>query len=203
MLPAWLTSLWLEALYFTGCAWLAEWWRRDSGVILRFQRVRPGRPGAFQPLLSDQISPRALARLLRALTRWNYDFLSLDQLSERLRRPPHRARRFVCVTFDLGYRDFLDHAWPILKSLHVPATLYLPSNFPDHLGVLWWLALEQIVARNDRIGLILSGVKQRLDCRSTEQKNAVFDFIFAELRAMPIIYIARETIATAFCPEMG
>ena len=54
------------------------------------------------------------------------------------------------IRLQLGWPD---HAWPILKSLHVPATLYLPSNFPDHLGVLWWLALEQIVARNDRIGL--------------------------------------------------
>jgi peptidoglycan/xylan/chitin deacetylase (PgdA/CDA1 family) len=179
-----LTTLWLEALYFTGCAWLAEWWRRDGGVILRFQRVRPGRPGAFQPLRSDQISPRAFARLLRALKRWNYDVLSIDQMVERLRQPPHRARRFVCVTFDVGYRDFLDHAWPVLKSSGVPVTLYLPSSFPDHLGELWWLALEQIVGRNDRIGLILDGVEQRLDCRSTEQKVEVFDFVLQALRTM-------------------
>src|SRR5439155_25410330 len=127
---------------------------------------------------------RALARLLRALRRWNYDIISIDQLRERLQHPPDRPRRFVCLTFDIGYRDFLEFGWPILKSYGAPATLYLPANFPDHLGELWWLGLEQVVARHDRIGLILGGVAQRLDCRSSSEKTEVFDYLHESVRAM-------------------
>ena len=58
-------------------------------------------------------------------------------------------RRFVCITFDDGYRDTLQWAYPILKQYEVPFAVYIPTSFPDRLGELWWLALEAVVARNE------------------------------------------------------
>ena len=40
-------------------------------------------------------------------------------------------RRFACLTFDDGYRDFLTHAWPVLKRNAAPATVFLVA---DRLG---------------------------------------------------------------------
>ena len=34
-------------------------------------------------------------------------------------------RKFVCFTFDDGYRDNLEHAYPILKRHGVPFALYM------------------------------------------------------------------------------
>jgi peptidoglycan/xylan/chitin deacetylase (PgdA/CDA1 family) len=179
-----LNNLWLEVVSLAGLPRVVEWRHRDVGVILRFERVRPRRSDAFQPLLSREVSPQDLDRFVRALKRWNYDVISIEQLSRRLQHPPDRARQFVCITFDIGYRDFRDHAWPILKSHGVPVALYLPANFPDQLGELWWLALEEVVATQDRIGLIVNGVEQRLDCRSVREKNVIFDHLFQAVRAM-------------------
>ena len=39
-------------------------------------------------------------------------------------------RRFVCLTFDDGYRDNLEYAYPILKKYEVPFALYVPTSFP-------------------------------------------------------------------------
>lgn len=181
----WLTSLWLEILYFTGCARFAEWWRAGEGVILRFEHVRPPKPGRFQPLRRSEIAPDRFERMLRALRRWRYDIIAIGELAERLRRPGARPRRFVCITFDIGYRDFLEQAWPILKRQGVPVTLYVPANFADRLGELWWLALEEIVARNDRIGLFIEGREHRLECSRPADKEQAFEFLCATLRAMP------------------
>jgi peptidoglycan/xylan/chitin deacetylase (PgdA/CDA1 family) len=186
ILLSWLTSLRLEILYFAGCARFFEWWRAGEGVILRFERVCPRKSSRFQPLRSREISPEFLDRLLRALRRWKYDILAIDALPERLRRPGARPRRFVCLTFDIGYRDFHDHAWPILKKHDAPVALYIPANFPDQLGELWWPALEDVVARNDRIGLIIGGVEHRLDCRRVHDKRQVFDFLYETIGAMPM-----------------
>ena len=48
-------------------------------------------------------------------------------------------RRFVCFTFDDGYRDNLQYALPILKKYDAPFALYIPTSFPDRPGELWWL----------------------------------------------------------------
>ena len=39
-------------------------------------------------------------------------------------------RRFVCLTFDDGYRDNLRYALPILKKYDAPFTIYIPTSFP-------------------------------------------------------------------------
>ncbi len=177
-------KIWLEFLYFTGCARFAEWWRAGEGVILRFERVRPPRSGLFQPLKSREIAPERFERMLERLQRWNYDVIPIGGLADRLHRPGARPRRFVCLTFDIGYRDFLEHAWPILKRQNAPATLYVPANFADQIGELWWLALEEIVAGTDRIGLFIAGRELRIECRSAADKNEAFAFLFETLSAM-------------------
>jgi hypothetical protein len=55
-------------------------------------------------------------------------------------------RRFACFTFDDGYRDNRQYAYPLFKRRSLPLTLYAPTDFPDGRGELWWLALEEIVA---------------------------------------------------------
>jgi len=122
--------------------------------------------------------------MLRLLRRWNYDLMPIGEIADRLQRPGARPRRFACLTFDIGYRDFLDHAWPILKRHNAPATLYVPANFADQLGEPWWLALEAIVARNDRIGLFVGGRELRLDCRSVSDKSEAFAFLAETFDAM-------------------
>ncbi len=177
-------TLWLEFLYFTGCARFAEWWRAGEGIIIKFARVRPPRSGAFQPHKSLEIAPDRFEIMLRRLRRWNYDIIPIGEIAERLQRPGARPRRFACLTFEIGYRDFLDHAWPILKRHNAPAALYVPANFADQLGELWWLALEAIIARNDRVGLFVDRRELRLECRNMRDKNEAFAFLSEAFGAM-------------------
>ena len=46
--------------------------------------------------------------------------------------------------------------------------VYMPTSFPDRLGELWWLALEAVIARNDRIGL---RDRRRRTARSTARPS--------------------------------
>jgi peptidoglycan/xylan/chitin deacetylase (PgdA/CDA1 family) len=49
--------------------------------------------------------------------------------------PPQRA---VMVTFDDGYRDVAEHAWPAMRRHGVPLTLFVPTAFPDDPQRLFW-----------------------------------------------------------------
>lgn len=51
------------------------------------------------------------------------------QLEDYYRQPArYRTSRCCAVVFDDGYRDFMTHAWPILKKYRVPASLYVVTD---------------------------------------------------------------------------
>jgi peptidoglycan/xylan/chitin deacetylase (PgdA/CDA1 family) len=57
----------------------------------------------------------------------------------------------VLITFDDGYRNFAECAWPILKRHHLPATLFVPTAFPDNpQGIFWWDQLQHALASTAR-----------------------------------------------------
>ena len=117
-----LTSLGLELAYFSGLAWLRGQRAGGVGVVMRFERVRPARAARFQPLRSHEITPEFLDRTIRALKRWKFDIVSMDEVCRRavtLAAP----RRFVCLTFDGCYKDLMTSAYPVLSRHHVPFTL--------------------------------------------------------------------------------
>ena len=81
------------------------------------------------------------------------------------------SRRFVCLTFDDGYRDTLKFAYPILKAAGVPFAVYVATSFPDRLGEFWWLALEAVIAKNDQIGLVIDGKNRSFACATRRGKT--------------------------------
>jgi len=173
----------VELAYFSGYARLAEWRTGGAGVILRFERVRPARAGGFQPLKSREITPRFLERLLRALRRWKFDIVSIDEVCRRANQPASGGR-FVCLTFDGGYRDLMTFAYPVLSRHMVPFTVYLPTAFPDGLGEPWWLALEQVVARHDRISLVMGRTERHFVVRGASEKLQLYEFLESWMRKL-------------------
>jgi peptidoglycan/xylan/chitin deacetylase (PgdA/CDA1 family) len=179
-----LTDLGLELAYFSGAAWLSGRRSGGAGVILRFERVRPPHEARFQPLRSREITPRFLDSAITALKRWKFDIVSMDEVCRRavtLAAP----RRFVCLTFDGGYKDLITSAYPVLTKHRVPFTAYVPTAFPDGLGEPWWLALEALIARENRVSLVMDRKVRRFDIADTSEKYQLYDFLESWMRALP------------------
>ena len=171
----------LETLYFSGTHRLARGILGGVGAILMFHHVRPLRDDAFQPNRNLDITPDFLDEVLGALVAADVDIVSIDEAWRRLTRGD-RSRRFVVLTFDDGYRDNLTFAWPVLARYQVPFTIYVASAFADGVGDLWWLTLEEAIAANDHIAVVLGGIERVFECVGTEAKNATFDTIYWWLR---------------------
>src|SRR6202453_4284382 len=183
------TRLRLELAYFSGLAWLRANATGGAGVILRFERVRPRRSERFQPLRSHEITPKFLDRTIRALKRWKFDIVSMDEACRRvvtLASP----RRFACLTFDGGYRDLMTSAYPLLAEHGGPFTVYLPSAFADGLGEAWWLALEEVIARENRVSLVMDRKEHRFDIGSTSEKYQLYNFLAGWMRSLPPIELS-------------
>jgi peptidoglycan/xylan/chitin deacetylase (PgdA/CDA1 family) len=173
----------LETLYFSG----THHWLRPLlggvGSILTLHHVRPGRPESFQPNRLLEVTPEFLDGLVRRLTRARVDIVSLDEMHRRFIEGDFQ-RRFVCLTFDDGYKDFLRWAYPVLRKYKVPFAMYIATSFPDRLGELWWVALEAVIAQNSRIGMVINGDDRYFECASVSQKRELYDEIYRYLRSM-------------------
>jgi len=195
----------LEALYFSGAYHALRPVTSGVGAILMLHHVRPPRHDAFQPNKLLEVSPEFLERTVRSLRASGIDIVALDEMHRRMSEGDF-SRRFVCFTFDDGYRDNKEWAYPILKAHTVPFAIYIPASFPDRAGKLWWLALEMAVAQNDSITMVLDGVEQTFACRDDTAKQELFTQLYWRLRCCPdepAIHAAIDRLCQRYSIDMA
>jgi len=105
--------------------------------VLTYHRVAPitSRP-RLDPRNISAV-PEEFRRQLRYLKK-SWQVVSLDEVRDAVLGEGKLPSRAVLITFDDGYRDFLDHAWPVLDSLGLPATMFVPTGFPDRPSRTFW-----------------------------------------------------------------
>ena len=120
--------------------WNATWPIRRTGcVVLTYHRI--GANTQFTHISTD---------VFRAHMQWlrrHCDVIHPDALRDRVANPPGRRRPSVVVTFDDGYRDYYEQAYPILQELEIPAINFLPTRFLDDGSPFWWDLLDTAVAQ--------------------------------------------------------
>jgi peptidoglycan/xylan/chitin deacetylase (PgdA/CDA1 family) len=171
------------------------------GTVLTLHHVRPPREGSFQPNAILQISPQFLERMIVRLRDRGFEIISIDEVWRRLVERDF-GRQFVAFTFDDGYRDNLEHAWPILRKHQVPFALYIATSFPDRLGELWWAALERVVAKTDRLVLGINDTTRFIECPDTSRKYRAFHEVYWWLRSIPDEDTFRRTVRD-ICARYG
>lgn len=201
----------LETLYFSGMHHFMRPLVGGVGSILTMHHVRPRRPDAFQPNRLLEITPNFLEGLLKRLARARVDVISLDEMHQRFISEDFK-RRFVCITFDDGYKDVKEFAYPLLRKYKLPFAMYIPTSFPDRLGEMWWLALEAVIAQNSRIGMVINGKDQFFECGSVAEKRELYDAVYGYIRSMKtedeLRKFVRDLCATyrvdiaAFCRDL-
>src|SRR4051812_16586486 len=152
--------------------WLAPM-AQGAGAILMFHHVRPWRERAFAPNRLLEITPAFLDRTLRLVREMGFDLVGPDEVPARL-AGRGGGRPFALLTFDDGYRDNAEYALPVLRRHQAPSTLFVTTDFAEGRGRLWWLELEEAVARLDRIAVSTGGERIEVECRTAEEKTAAF-----------------------------
>jgi peptidoglycan/xylan/chitin deacetylase (PgdA/CDA1 family) len=189
-----------DALYFSGVHHLLRPILAGAGAILMLHHVRPARSDAFQPNRHLEITPEFLRTTLEHVRDLGLDIVDLDEMHRRMTTRAF-SRRFVCFTFDDGYRDNRDFALPVMRDHGAPFTVYAAADFADNRGKFWWLALEQVVAKARSIELPVGG-GVRLDTATPAAKLAAFDRLTPWLRAMPTDQAMHDALR-ALCARHG
>lgn len=174
----------LSALHYSGLGALAAPLARGKGVIFTLHSVRPEPPGPFEPNRILKVTPRFLETAIETVRAAGYDIVSLDEAARRLKSEA-AAPPFACFTFDDGYKDNRDYAYPVLKKHGVPFAIYIPTAYPDGEGDLWWLVLENAIRKAGEVRVALDGVERVFETETPDAKNHAFEQIYWSLRARP------------------
>ncbi len=97
--------------------------------VLMYHRVSELYRGASAPTWN--VTPERFREQLRGLLDLGFRALPLREVIDRGRNGgPLPSRTFV-VTFDDGYENVYRNAWPVLRELGVPATVFLATAYLD------------------------------------------------------------------------
>jgi peptidoglycan/xylan/chitin deacetylase (PgdA/CDA1 family) len=185
----------LSALHYSGADSMIAPLTRGIGAILMLHHVSPDEPGSFAPNRVLKVSPDFLELVIRQVRASGFDIVSLDEAHFRLIEGEYR-NPFVCFTFDEGYRDNLEYAYPIFKRHDLPFAVYVPTDYPDGHGDLWWLALERVILEVDALNVKIDGSARRLRCGTPAEKDGAFHTVYWWLRSID------ETDARAYVRDL-
>ena len=79
------------------------------------------------------------------ILRRSYDVVSLETAMQNLAQKREASRPMAVITFDDGYSDFYEQAFPVLNNFGLPATVFLPTDFIEqntplaHDRIFWLL----------------------------------------------------------------
>lgn len=156
---------------------------RGLGAIFMLHHVSPEKPGRFEPNRILKVSPDFLEKVIGQVRESGFDVVSLDEAHFRLIEGEYR-NPFVCFTFDDGYRDNLEYAYPIFKRHDLPFAVYVATDYLDGHGDLWWLALEKVIVKVNALTAKIDGSLRRFRCATPAEKDATFHSIYWWLRSI-------------------
>ncbi|MBF0478526.1 MAG: polysaccharide deacetylase family protein [Candidatus Omnitrophica bacterium] len=108
---------------------------RSRVVVLSYHRVVPFQDmDALQP---GMIVPPEMFKMQMEYLKKYYSVISLEELIEKL--PKNELQPYTAViTFDDGYYDNYEYAYPVLKEMDFPATIFIPTGFIESGLSFFW-----------------------------------------------------------------
>jgi peptidoglycan/xylan/chitin deacetylase (PgdA/CDA1 family) len=173
----------LGAARFSGLGPLLRRHVGGIGAILSLRSVTAAASGGIGVNRRHTIGPAYLDAAIAEMKRLGYRFVPLDDALERL-KVGRKLPRFATITADIGYRDLLSEAVPVLERHEAPLTLYVSPGLASGASDLWWEVLDEVVAASPEIYLTTPEGRVPVDCSTPQRKiagyRAVRDYLAAE-----------------------
>ena len=127
--------------------------RRPSLLVLTYHRVGDAAQSAYDPEVYSATVDAFAAQI--AHLKQNFDVIRLRDAIDLVTGSSKARGSLLLITFDDGYLDNFEAAFPVLRSHGVPATFFLPTAYIGTSRIPWWDVIAYAVghARPDRIRL--------------------------------------------------
>ena len=122
-------------------------------IILVYHRISPMTDKwSINPILHPKLFEEQMDYFNK-----NFEIISLNTLSEMINEDivPEKA---VVITFDDGYKDNYEVAFPILKKYNAPATVFLATGSIEEKKLFWWDLINYALFHTDMRSIDISGI---------------------------------------------
>jgi len=182
-----------------------DWWGYCARVIpmlriLAYHRVAQLRDTLAVDSRTVSATPEGFAQQMEHLARF-YRVVSMPEVLEAVEKRTSLPNRAVLITFDDAYADFAEIAWPILKEFRLPATMFVPTDYPDQPErAFWWDRLYQAFAATSRTQINVSPLGQ-LPLLPPNQRRRSLRRIQNYVTTIP--HSEAMSLVDSLCAELG
>lgn len=107
------------------------------------ERIDARRPDVLRVLTYHRIRDTDAFEQQMQYLAGGYHIVSMSELLSAYQGRHTLPPRSVMITFDDAYENFARCAWPVLRRLRLPVTMFVPTAYPDQPARLfWWDRLE-------------------------------------------------------------
>ena len=93
--------------------------------VITYHSINPKTDPVMYRLI---VSPQAFQRQMQFLKKHHYNVISLEALGRLMQNKERFPFKTIAITFDDGYKDNYTYAYPVLKKLGLPATIFVIYN---------------------------------------------------------------------------
>lgn len=174
-----LRSVISKALVFSGTTALGRTLgSHDGAVIVYGHRVSDDDEGYMQGL-----PPHWLDEQLAYLCR-HYEIISLETLVSCLESNQRVPNKSIVLTFDDGFRDNYENAFPIFEKYKVPATIFLVTGSIDTGQLPWSQRLGYLFQHTESSELHHELLEEGLPLSTSEDRRRAYLAIKPRVRVM-------------------
>ncbi len=154
---------------------------RGKILILLYHRVRNPEDG-----YEAAVSPARFEEQLGFL-RERFQVVSLTQALEMKKKSEKSVKPLAVITFDDGYRDNWEAAYPILKRYSLPATFFLAAGSIGNEAPMWTSRVEALFRETPRQTLTLETLSspRTFELGSREERMKVCYEVKNEMKNVP------------------
>ncbi|MBI5788298.1 MAG: polysaccharide deacetylase family protein [Candidatus Schekmanbacteria bacterium] len=150
--------------------------KRKGILILRYHRIFADDKESLHKI---GISKQNFEKQLQYLKN-NHKILTLEAAVEILKNQKEIPAKALVITFDDGYKDNWENAFPLLQKYALPATIYLTAGLIGTADLLYWDRLKQLILTSEKSQITLGTNVYKLS--TFEEKGESFYKILSELK---------------------
>lgn len=153
------------------------------GAIFMIQRVAELETSLASRETAAETDPQLLQEMLSLISAQRLEVVSLAEMRRRLVERD-LDRRFACFTFDGAYRSIAERIVPLFEKRGLPFAVYVAADYLDGRSMPWWLMLEALLHRADRLSLDIDGGREEVLARNAQEKRLAYPRLFRLLHSV-------------------
>lgn len=163
------------------------YWGANRLTVLTYHRVTDATLPSFDHLRPNvSASPQQFDQQMAYVAR-HFHVINLETLENALLRGGKLPSRPLLLTFDDGYLDNYENAFPVLKRYQLPAVIFLMTSLIGNAGLPWWdlgaYAFHHTTCTTANLPLI--GTRTLIDPANPRAKQSAEREMLAALKPLP------------------